>query len=151
MKDAGVIKVPVMKNADSKTDGAKKGKNLTQADKGKEEDAKKDHHEDVATFTEADCLTAIADVESFDRHILGYFEFLECLMRIATSYKSNAEWEAIHTSVTQRLFWLIGELDKKFTGLIEPFTQEREQLEKQKVYCERLGVMFKQDSLMLCK
>jgi hypothetical protein len=52
------------------------------------------------TFTETDCLAAIAEVESFDNQMLGYFEFLECLMRIAAKYKSNAEWEAIHTSVT---------------------------------------------------
>ena len=92
------------------------------------------------TFTETDCLSAIADVESFDSQMLGYFEFLECLMRIAANYKSNAEWEAIHTSVTQRLFWLIGELEKKFAGLIGPFAQEREQLEKQKVYQPRAVV-----------
>ena len=45
-------------------------------------------------------MAAIAEVESFDNQMLGYFEFLECLMRIAARYKSNAEWEAIHTSVT---------------------------------------------------
>ena len=72
--------------------------------------------------------------------MLGYFEFLECLMRIAAKYKSNAEWEAIHTSVTQRLFWLIGEFEKKFASLIGPFVQEREQLEKQKVYQPRAVV-----------
>lgn len=134
MKDAGIIKVQVHKKAESKVEGAKKGKNAT-AEKGKEEEKeKKDTHEEVATFTAEDCIAVISNVESFDSQVLGYFEFLECLLRIATNYKSNAEWEAIHTSVTQRLFWLIGELDKKFAGLIEPFAQEREQLEKQKVY-----------------
>ena len=115
MKEAGVIKVPILKKSESKVDGSKKGKNATAADKGKEEEKdKKETHEDVATFTTEDCLAVIAGVESFDSQSLGYFEFLECLLRIATNYKSNAEWEAIHTSVTQRLFWLIGELDKKF-------------------------------------
>jgi hypothetical protein len=77
-----------------------------------------------------DCLQAITDVESFDNQMLGYFEFLECLLRIAAAYKSNAEWEALHTSLNQKLFWLVGELEKKFSNLKEPFALEREQLEK---------------------
>lgn len=134
LKDAGIIKVPVTKKAEAKTDGSKKGKAPAPTDKGKEETAPKETHEEQATFTESDCLAIIGEVESFDSQMLGYFEFLECLMRIAAKYKSNAEWEAIHTSVTQRLFWLFGELEKKFAVLIGPFAQEREQLEKQKVY-----------------
>jgi hypothetical protein len=134
LKDAGIIKVPTLKKAESKTDGSKKGKTPAPTDKGKEEAAPKETHEELATFTETDCMAVIGEVESFDSQMLGYFEFLECLMRIAAKYKSNAEWEAIHTSVTQRLFWLIGELEKKFAGLIGPFAQERDQLEKQKVY-----------------
>jgi hypothetical protein len=58
--------VPILKKTESKVDGSKKGKHPTPADKGKEEEAKKDPHEEGATFTEADCLAAIADVESFD-------------------------------------------------------------------------------------
>ena len=85
-------------------------------------------------FTEGDCLAVIADIQSFDGNMLGYFELIECLLKIAAHYKSNAEWEAIHTSVTQRFFWLIGELEKRFAPLIGPFVQEREQLERQKVY-----------------
>lgn len=140
LKDAGIIKVPVLKKAESKTEGSKKGKNPAPAEKSKEEAAPKETNEEQVTFTEMDCLAAIAEVESFDNQMLGYFEYLECLMRIAVKYKSNAEWEAIHTSATQRLFWLIGELEKKFAVLIGPFAQEREQLEKQKVYQPRAVV-----------
>ena len=35
---------------------------------------------------------------------------------------------------------MIGELEKKFVSLIGPFVQEREQLEKQKVYQPRAVV-----------
>jgi len=99
MKDAGIIKVPVLKKTESKTDGQKKGKPAAGGDKGKEEE-KKEPVEEVVAFTADDCSAAISSVSSFETHTLGYFEFLECLIRIAVNYKSNAEWEAIHTSAT---------------------------------------------------
>ena len=46
LKDAGIIKVPVTKKAESKTEASKKGKNPTPADKGKEEAAPKESNEE---------------------------------------------------------------------------------------------------------
>jgi hypothetical protein len=46
LKDAGIIKVPTTKKAESKTDGSKKGKTPAPAEKGKEETAPKETHEE---------------------------------------------------------------------------------------------------------
>ena len=46
LKDAGIIKVPVTKKTESKTEASKKGKNPTPADKGKEEAAPKESNEE---------------------------------------------------------------------------------------------------------
>ena len=73
--------------------------------------------------------------------MMGYFEFLEALLRIAAAYKFNPEQEAIFTSLSQKLGWIIGQLDLKFAdALIKPFVNERETLEKQKVYQPRAVV-----------
>lgn len=66
--------------------------------------------------------------------MLNYFDMLECLLRVANDYKFNAEQEAILTSLSAKLEFLIGQLDTKFGDLVNSFKNEREALERTKVY-----------------
>lgn len=66
--------------------------------------------------------------------MLNYFDMLECLLRVANDYKFNPEQEAILTSLSAKLEFLIGQLDTKFGDLVNSFKNEREALERTKVY-----------------
>ena len=65
LKEAQIIKTPVVKKAEAKVENKKGGK-PTPADKKEGEEKKEVQQPKEALFTEADCLYAIGDVESFD-------------------------------------------------------------------------------------
>jgi len=70
--------------------------------------------------------------------MLNYYDFLECLLRIARDYKFKAEDEAQLTSLSKRLEYLIrANLKEKFADMVPNYLDERETLEKTKVYQPR--------------
>lgn len=70
---------------------------------------------------------------------MNYFDMLECLLRIARDYKFQAPDEATLTSLPARLAFLLRKLDDHFkpTQLMQQFKEDRDQLEKTKVYQPR--------------
>jgi hypothetical protein len=135
LKEAQIIKVPQVKKVETKGDDKKKGK---QAEK-KEEEKKEELLVPVeALYLEADCFASIEPVNSFEEGMLNYFDMLECLLRVARDYKFSPEQEAILTSLSAKLEYLLGQLDNKFgEQVVNTFQNERESLEKTKVYQPR--------------
>lgn len=99
------MKVPQVKKVETKGDEKKKGK---QAEKKEEEKKEEIQVPAEALYLEADCLASIECVNSFDEGMLNYFDMLECLLRVAKDYKFSAEQEAILTSLSAKLEYLLG-------------------------------------------
>lgn len=77
-------------------------------------------------------------MNSYEEGQLNYFDMLECLLRIARDYKFKAEDDAQLTSLSKRLEFLIkNNLKEKFGVLIDNYLNDREKLEKEKVYQPR--------------
>lgn len=62
---------------------------------------------------------SIEPVNSFEEGMLNYFDFLECLLRVARDYKFKPEDEAQLTSLSKRLEHLIKiNLREKYQDLV---------------------------------
>ncbi len=100
---------------------------------------------------EADCVASIEPVSSFEKGMLNYFDMLECLLRVARDYKFKAEDEATLTSLPKRLEFLLDLLNAKFAALVPKFLEDRQELEKVKIYQPRsvvdddAGLMYEED------
>lgn len=152
LKDAGIIKVPQVKKAEAKPEERKGAGKKAEKDKKEEEKKEEPVIPAEQLYLEADCLASIEPVNSFEEGMLNYFDVLECLLRVARDYKFSAEEEALLTSLPKRLDHLLKQLDAKFgEQMVQPFLNDRELLERTKVYQPRsvvdddAGAMYEDD------
>jgi hypothetical protein len=77
-------------------------------------------------------------VNSFEEGQLNYFDFLECLLRVARDYKFKADDEAMLTTLSKRLEFLItNNLKDKFGDVATQYIDERNQFELTRSYQPR--------------
>lgn len=91
-------------------------------------------------FTEVEITNAISTVQSFDPEMLDYYNFLECLLRVAQSRPWSKEEEAELASFDLKLDMICGELENKYFGCIEDFEKKRVAYEKDRKYQPRIVV-----------
>ena len=91
-------------------------------------------------YTEIEVLNSIQNVSAFDQDMLDYYNFLECLLRVAQTRPWSKEEEAELTSFDLKLDMICGELENKYFGFIEDFEKKRVAYEKERKYQPRIVV-----------
>ena len=98
-------------------------------------------------FTEIEILNAMSNVSSFDPDMLDYYNFLECLLRVAQSRPWTKEEENELSSFDLKLDMICGELENKYFGCIEDFEKKRVTYEKERKYQPRIVVDDDEDPI----
>lgn len=97
LKEANIIRAPEKKKVDTeKKEEKKTGKKAAPKEEAKDKEEKKEEQvvPPEQLFQEADAVAAIEPSCSFEFDMLNYFDFLECLVRVAMAYKFKPEEEA---------------------------------------------------------
>lgn len=91
-------------------------------------------------FTEVEVMNAIAPVQSFDPDMLDYYNFMECLLRVAHNRPWTKEEEDELQSFDLKLDMICGTLEEKWFSEIENFEKKRVSYEKDRKYQPRIVV-----------
>ena len=91
-------------------------------------------------FTEVELMNCISMVSSFDPDLLDYYNFLECILRVARARPWSKEDEQELSSFDLKLDSICGELENKYFNCIEDFEKKRVAYEKERKYQPRIVV-----------
>ena len=91
-------------------------------------------------FTEVELMNCISMVSSFDPDLLDYYNFLECILRVARARPWSKEDEQELSSFDLKLDSICGELENKYFACIEDFEKKRVAYEKERKYQPRIVV-----------
>ena len=123
LKDCDLLIIP-QKKAVEEGGAADKKKGGKDDDKGgKGGDAKKEEEkEPELQFDEADAEKVIANAHSFEDDQLAYVDFLEAIVRVATSYPFKEDQLADMPTFEHRMMFFIQAMENKFNKLKEVFS-----------------------------
>merc|ERR1712166_276136 len=149
LKDTEIVVVPTKKVAavaavDPKgrrgAGSKKKEETKVAEEKPSNEETKEEPAVPEKIFSEADAIAAIEPVHSFEENSLDFFNFLDCIVRISRVYPYAVEDEAILTAPELKIKFLIEKIDNEYKPIVEMFRQNREEIERQKLYQPRVVV-----------
>ena len=83
-------------------------------------------------------MATIANIGTFDPNYLTYIDFLDCLTRTASLYQFFEIDKAQYSTMDQKLEYLIGKLNDKYSGLVGPFIEIMAKREQDMRYQPRL-------------
>ena len=91
-------------------------------------------------FTEVELTNCISSVGSFDPDMLDYYNFLECILRVAQNRPWNDEESKELTSFDLKLDMICGALEEKYFYCIDENEKKRQAFEKERKYQPRIVV-----------
>jgi len=95
---------------------------------------------DDPVFTEVECMNSINMVQSFDPDMLDYFNFLECILRVAQCRPWSEEEEKELTAFDEKLNMICGALEDKNFYCFDEHEKKRQVYEKERKYQPRIVV-----------